>query len=147
MTHAPPSKRTSKRRSRLIKRDGRVHAFDRENQLISTFPTRIEATCALNLAKQADAILKGERFDTTTGAKQHRQYRRNKRAKSKRLALILDLAATGGTFIDTQSDERPDATDRAGASAILTKAKGHDATSLATVAKGICLRHEKYPTS
>jgi hypothetical protein len=38
----------------------------------------------LELAKQADAILKRARFDAMTGAKKDRDYRRNKRAESKR---------------------------------------------------------------
>jgi hypothetical protein len=38
------------------------------------------------LAKEASAILKRARCDTMTGAKQDRQYRRNKRAESKRFA-------------------------------------------------------------
>jgi hypothetical protein len=80
MTDAPKTTR----RSRVVERNGRVYAFDRENQLIGTFATRIEATCALNLVQQADAILKGARFDPMTGGKQDRQYRRNKRAESKR---------------------------------------------------------------
>ena len=37
-----------------------------------------------DLAKQADAILKGARFDAMTGAKKDRAYRLNKRAENKR---------------------------------------------------------------
>ena len=37
-----------------------------------------------HLAKEGDAILKRARCDTMTAAKQDRQYRRNKRAESKR---------------------------------------------------------------
>jgi hypothetical protein len=84
MTDAPKNTR----RNHIVERNGRVYAFDRENQLIGTFPTRIEATCALNLVQQADAILKGARFDIMTGGEQDRRYRRKKRAESKRLARL-----------------------------------------------------------
>jgi hypothetical protein len=40
----------------------------------------------LDLAKQADVILKRARCDTVTGAKKDRNYRRNKRAERKRFA-------------------------------------------------------------
>jgi hypothetical protein len=40
----------------------------------------------LDLAKQADVILKCARYDTVTGAKKDRQHRRNKRAERKRFA-------------------------------------------------------------
>jgi hypothetical protein len=49
----------------------------------------IERGLALNLAQQADAILRGAHFDTTTSAKEDRQYRRKKRAESKRFARLL----------------------------------------------------------
>jgi hypothetical protein len=38
------------------------------------------------LAKQADAILKGARCDAMTGAKKDRAYRLNKRAENRRLS-------------------------------------------------------------
>jgi hypothetical protein len=38
------------------------------------------------LAEQGDAILRRARCDAVTGAKQDRQYRRNKRAERKRFA-------------------------------------------------------------
>ena len=40
----------------------------------------------LDLAKQADAILRRARCDTVTSAKMDRQYRRDKSAERKRLA-------------------------------------------------------------
>jgi hypothetical protein len=47
--------------------------------------THIEAVRARDLARQADAILIRANCDITTGAKQDRKYRRNKRAERKRL--------------------------------------------------------------
>jgi hypothetical protein len=46
----------------------------------------IRRRSSIALAKEADAILERANCDTTTGAKQDRPYRRNKRAESKRLA-------------------------------------------------------------
>ena len=43
---------------------------------------------ALDLAQQADAILKRANCDTVTGAKQDRKYRRNKSAARKRFARL-----------------------------------------------------------
>jgi hypothetical protein len=45
-------------------------------------------TSRRDLAKQAAAILKRARCDTTTGAKQDRKYRCEKRAESKRFARL-----------------------------------------------------------
>ena len=50
--------------------------------------TQIEAVRGLDLAQQADAILTRANCDITTGAKQDRKYRRNKRAERKRLARL-----------------------------------------------------------
>ena len=44
------------------------------------------STSRLNLAKQADAILRRARCDTVTSAKMDRQYRRDKSAERKRFA-------------------------------------------------------------
>lgn len=72
-----------------IEHNGKVRAFNCQNQLIGSFNTRIEAVRARDLAHQADAILIRANCDTTTGEKQDRQYRRNKRAESKRVARLL----------------------------------------------------------
>jgi hypothetical protein len=53
-----------------------------------------------DLAKQADAFLERARYDVITGAEKDKNYRRNKRAKSKRLrrhwrARIMELGKFG----------------------------------------------------
>jgi hypothetical protein len=73
---------------KISRSNGRVCAFDQENQLIGNFRTRVEATRALNLTQQADAMLKRARCDAVTRARQDRRYRRNKRAESKRFARL-----------------------------------------------------------
>jgi hypothetical protein len=70
-------------------------------------PPQITCRRRRDLAKQGDAILKHAPCDTTTGAKQDRKYRRNERAESKRLARILDHAATSGLWTGTLNEEGP----------------------------------------
>jgi hypothetical protein len=50
-----------------------------------TAAPRTKQTTCRDLAKQADALLKCARCDIITGVEQDKNYRRNKRAKSKRL--------------------------------------------------------------
>jgi hypothetical protein len=73
----------SDHRARIIERNGRVHAFDRQKEPVGIFKTRAEAMGALDLAKQADAMLQRANCDVVTGAKKDRAYRRAKRAQQK----------------------------------------------------------------
>jgi hypothetical protein len=70
-----------------ILQDGsRWLAFDVAGKQIGQYRTQIEAMRAVPpLAKQASAILKRARCDAVTGERKDHQYRRNKRAESKRL--------------------------------------------------------------
>jgi hypothetical protein len=74
-------------------REGSFFPFDAAGALVGKYATQTDAMHAipphrtrLNLAKQADVILKRARYDTMTGAKKDRHCRRNKRAERKRFA-------------------------------------------------------------
>jgi hypothetical protein len=76
----------------ITERAGVFYAYDATGALVGKFTTQTEAMRAIppcrtrfEFAKAGSALLKRDHRDGVSGAKLDKQYRRNKRAESKRL--------------------------------------------------------------
>jgi hypothetical protein len=77
----------------IIERHGSFVAYEASGAVVGKYESQTEATRAIppcktktEYAKAADAILKRSRCDAITGARKDHEYRRKKRAESRRLA-------------------------------------------------------------